>query len=242
MLQRPSHLMLDFFGTMVRYSPSRTEQGFDRSHAVLRSCGSALDYPDFLALWSATSARFDADSAVDDHEFSMDEVTEAFLRSALGRAPASSEVQEMRETYISEWNKGVTYPSGMADLVERLASDYTVLVVTNTHQADLVPRHLRAMGVDSYIADVVTSVEVGWRKPHPAIYQAALRRASVEPADAVFVGDTYAADYEGPRLVGMSALLIDPEGGADIPPEHRLDSLFDLSTVKASDRWRDLVG
>lgn len=51
---------------------------------------------------------------------------------------------------------------------------------------------------------------------------------------ALFIGDTYRADYLGPREQGISALLIDPKGSAAIPEHDRLTSLFDLQTVLGS--------
>lgn len=158
----------------------------------------------------------------------MDEVTDVFLRAALNRTPTGSEVRELRDTYIGEWNTGVSYPAGMADLIRRLSADYVLVIVTNTHQPDLVPMHLTAMGVANFITDVVTSVEGGSRKPHPAIYQTALARASITAPEAVFVGDTCDADYQGPGRLGIPAFLIDPHHRAGVPPARRLESLFDL--------------
>ena len=34
-----THVLLDFFGTLANYSPSRTEQGYHRTHALARSLG-----------------------------------------------------------------------------------------------------------------------------------------------------------------------------------------------------------
>jgi putative hydrolase of the HAD superfamily len=98
-----------------------------------------------------------------------------------------------------------------------------------------VPAHLAALRIDQHLAAVVTSVEVGWRKPHPAIYAAALSRLDADPAAAAFVGDTYDADYAGPAAAGMTAFLIDPGRRHDIPADRRLGSLADLPA-----RLRDL--
>ena len=64
--------------------------------------------------------------------------------------------------------------------------------------------------------------------PHPTIYATALASVQIEPASAVFVGDTYGADYAGPVAAGMTAFLIDPERRHDIPAARRLDSIADL--------------
>jgi putative hydrolase of the HAD superfamily len=84
------------------------------------------------------------------------------------------------------------------------------------------------MGVDHLITDVITSVEIGWRKPHEAIYREALERVGATATQSVFVGDTLDADHTGPRALGMQALLIDPAGGQPIEPGDRLERILDL--------------
>lgn len=91
------------------------------------------------------------------------------------------------QTYLSEWNTAVVYPPGIADLVGALAE---LAVVTNSHQAGVVPAHLSAMGIAGRFEAVVISVEVGWRKPHPAIYATALQRLGIAADNAVFAGDS----------------------------------------------------
>jgi len=223
-----SHVLLDFFGTMVDYSPSRTGQGYHVSHALVRSAGSEVDYSGFLRAWSEECARFDERSAADDSEFSMEEVARAFLARLLAADPGRALTADFVAAYLREWNAGVVYPPGIGKLIDGLAKRFHLAVVTNTHQADLVRGHLAAMGIARHIDAVITSVEVGWRKPHPAIYAAALGRVGVTPADAVFVGDTYLADYLGPATAGLRAFLIDPAGQHDIPAARRLRSLADL--------------
>ena len=221
-------LFLDFFGTLVDYSPSRVEQGYVRSHELLVDWGAELDYASFLAQWSDVAATLDARSAIDDYEFSMHELTEAFLAEVLPHPAASEQVDALVATYLDEWNAGVHLIDGVPALLAELAGSHCIAVVTNTHHPALVPDHLEAMGLASHIDAVVTSVEVGWRKPHRAIYETALDAMGVVAADVSFVGDTRAPDYDGPRALGMQALLIDPERAQDIPEEHRLGSVLDL--------------
>ncbi|MBE1490446.1 HAD family hydrolase [Plantactinospora soyae] len=225
---RHTHVLFDFFGTLVDYSASRTEQGYQRSHELLRWYGGRLDYPDFLLEWSRVCTDFDRSCDLDDHEFAMEEVTEAFLSAALGREPDAADVRAFVDTYVAEWNREVHYLPGIADLLSGLAADYRLAVVSNTHHAPLVPAHLAAMGVESLFDAVITSVRVGWRKPDPRIYAAALGELGVAAESVVFVGDSIEPDYHGPRRIGMLAYLIDPTGQAPVPDRHRLASVFDL--------------
>jgi putative hydrolase of the HAD superfamily len=223
-----THVLLDFFGTVVDYSAGWTAQGYHGSHALACSMGASIGYPEFLDAWSAEYARFEERSAGNHREFSMEAVMTPFLAGVLHREPAPAETAAMVKSYSREWNTGVRYPPGIAGLIDVLAGRFRLAIVSNTHKADDVRGHLDAMGISHQFAAVVTSVEVGYRKPHPAIYAAALSRLEVSPANAVFVGDTYTADYTGPIAEGIAAFLIDGAEQHDVPVARRLRSLSEL--------------
>jgi putative hydrolase of the HAD superfamily len=67
----------------------------------------------------------------------------------------------------------------------------------------LLHRDLDQLGVAERLDVAVFSSELGWRKPHPAIFERALRALDVEPARALFVGDTLATDVAGAAALGM---------------------------------------
>jgi putative hydrolase of the HAD superfamily len=223
-----SHLLLDFFGTIVDYSPSWTEQGFHCSHALLREFGSTYSYEEFVDRWSAITAGL-AERADENHrEFSMYEMTAALLRDSLTRTPHEDEIAGFIRAYFAEWNTAVVYPNGMSELIASLAETHRLALVSNTNEAGVVLAHLRAMGITDFFDVVVLSVNVGWRKPHREIFMTGLETLGISAGDAVFVGDSHSADYLGPRGVGIRSFLIDPHHRYDVPDGDRLDSLFDL--------------
>jgi putative hydrolase of the HAD superfamily len=226
--QEVTHVLLDFFGTLVSYAPDGDGRGYHATHALVRSMGADAGYAGFLETWAGESARLDQRSAADDSEYSMDEVAAGVAARLLGRVPSADEAAALAGSFIREWDRGVRHPPEIPGVVARLASRFRLAVVSNTNQASLVHGHLAAMGIDRQLDAVVTSVEVGWRKPHPAIYARALRLLAIPAASAVFAGDTYEADYAGPVAAGMTAFLIDPGRRHAIPAARRLDSLADL--------------
>jgi putative hydrolase of the HAD superfamily len=233
----PTHLLLDFFGTLVDHSACATGLRYPRSHALLRDLGADLPYERFEPALFSTYADFERRCADDHREFSVTEVMTAFLTTALGgRPPGPDTVAAYVDTYIAEWNAGVRYLAGLDALVAKLRTEFRLAVVSNTHTPTLVPNHLAALGLSEAMDAVVLSVEVGRRKPHPAIYRAALERLGPHPRDAVFVGDTYEADFAGPRRAGMAAVLIDPAREAPVADADRIDSIFDLPGWLAAGR------
>jgi FMN phosphatase YigB (HAD superfamily) len=87
-----------------------------------------------------------------------------------------------------------------------------------------------AEGFTPYFKSVVLSSVYGRRKPDPAIYLEAARRAGVEPRHCVYVGDNLKRDVSGTRQAGfgMVIILLDPaeEDEAPIEPENQPDLLI----------------
>jgi putative hydrolase of the HAD superfamily len=66
--------------------------------------------------------------------------------------------------------------------------------------------------IDRYFDFLVISAGVRSEKPQPAIFQAALDRAAVRPAQALHVGDSLHADVGGARAAGITPVLLDRRG------------------------------
>jgi|GEM_PF-6083261 len=91
----------------------------------------------------------------------------------------------------------------------------------------LIHDHLAAMGIETYFAQIITSVEVGIRKPHPAIFARALTDLQIAPHQALYVGDTYTDDYQGATAANIRCVLIDPQQRYPQVPD-RIATLLDL--------------
>ena len=85
------------------------------------------------------------------------------------------------------------------------------------------------LGLDRYMSNFVFSGVVGYTKPHPEIFNIALRRAGAKPEESVHVGDLYEAYVVGARNAGMKGLLIDRTGtggDADCPTISNLGQIY----------------
>ena len=82
-------------------------------------------------------------------------------------------------------------------------------------------------GLDGYFHATVFSCDVGLRKPESEVYLRMARDLDIRPANAVMVGDSLRSDYDGPRAVGMNAVLLRRSG--ESRGEGVIKSLSDLS-------------
>lgn len=82
-------------------------------------------------------------------------------------------------------------------------------IVTNSfHPALLRDQELKALDLLDYFPDCrITAADVGYLKPHPKIFEAALDKLNVNIDEVVFVGDNPVADIAGAQGHGMRAVL-----------------------------------
>jgi len=73
---------------------------------------------------------------------------------------------------------------------------------------EMMRRQVASNGITELVDAVVFSSEVGRRKPAPEVYEAALAAIGALPERTLFVGDRVREDYEGPRALGMRAVLV----------------------------------
>lgn len=77
---------------------------------------------------------------------------------------------------------------------------------------------------------LIVSARVGFQKPNPGIFKAALDQMHVEPANAWHVGDSYRADVIGARRLGINGVLIDRSGNDPARVKEQYDDA-DLTVV-----------
>jgi putative hydrolase of the HAD superfamily len=222
------HVFFDFFGTLVDYSPSWVDQGYERSHRILQEAGAACEYEEFLEGWRQLFGFFEARALVSLEEYSMTSVCEGFLANRLGCPAPPALVTHFRDTYLEEWNAGVRYIPGVPALLERLAARYGLALVSNTHQGSLVREHLDTMQVTRLFTSIVTSDEHGRRKPSRCIFERALALSGGAPESTAYVGDSYAADYLGAKGAGLGCVLIDPRGAHSQAECQRVQTILDI--------------
>ncbi|MBO0685989.1 MAG: HAD family hydrolase [Candidatus Dormibacteraeota bacterium] len=135
------------------------------------------------------------------------------------------------------WDRSVQLaPDALETLAALRARGLRLAIASNApFPPSMLHRQLRVNGLGERVDAAVFSSEVGWRKPAPELYQTALDRLEVAASEALYVGDKQLEDYEGPRRLGMSAVLCTelarrpPAGG--IPTIARLGELVEQEGI-----------
>jgi HAD superfamily hydrolase (TIGR01509 family) len=94
---------------------------------------------------------------------------------------------------------------------------------------EMMRRQVEANGVAGLVDAVIFSSAIKKRKPAPEMYRAALHAIGVEPEHALFVGDRVREDYEGPRAIGMRAVIFTAH--AEEPPADGISTISSLTEL-----------
>ncbi len=100
------------------------------------------------------------------------------------------------------------YPDAVSTVQALNAAGYRLAVATaRPLSAAVVARNLSEQGMPDVFAAIVTSGAVGYRKPHPLVFDLAARQLGVQPENAVVVGDSYDEDIVPAAGLGMIPVL-----------------------------------
>jgi HAD superfamily hydrolase (TIGR01509 family) len=120
---------------------------------------------------------------------------------------------------VAEWRRTYNPPLGVWTAHDPQAPESLALVRRSGARAAAISNSngsvasvLAAVGLGPYLDFVVDSGEVGFEKPDPRIFELALARAGVAPAEAAYIGDFYSIDVKGATAAGLRAVLLDPGG------------------------------
>ncbi|MBE2271300.1 MAG: HAD family hydrolase [Anaerolinea sp.] len=158
--------------------------------------------------------------------------------AALGAPAESLDARRCLESYAWEAVAGTVGFPDAAETLKLLAQHgVKVGIVTNAHQPMwLRDVELRTHGLfDFFPTCRISAADVGYLKPHPAIFQAALNCTGTNPSETVFVGDDPEADIVGAQAAGLLAVLRRSRRGTGnlsrIVPDEVIDSLAELPAI-----------
>jgi putative hydrolase of the HAD superfamily len=133
------------------------------------------------------------------------------LRSALppSDAIAAVSVDALADALLASL-RFTAYPDAAPAISLARANGWRVVVASNWDVSlhDVLERLELAPLLDG----VVTSAEVGARKPSPAVFERALAIVHARPAETIHVGDSVEDDVIGARGAGIEPVLLDRDG------------------------------
>ena len=179
---------------------------------------------------AAASSLLDAGGGVYDPRVFVD-YTRRIIEAMGGSGPG---VEEAAREIYDEWSAchHFTLYEDVPEVLRALhASGVKVGLISNTQRC--LASFQRHFELDGLFSVALSSSDHGYMKPHPSIFEAALRGAGVRAESAMMVGDSLLHDIEGARRLGMRAVLVVRSGiPRETPPDVPvIESLRELPSL-----------
>ena len=214
---RPLRLVtLDLYDTLIELNPPRWE----RLATVCRGLGLPSDAAALRAADRVAEDYYTEENGERPIRERSREEREAFRLAHMARWLGAAGLPDDRDTarrvraaYVSEFEEVPdhrhyrVFPDVLPALERLRAAGVATAIISNADE------DVTALCTHLAFADrvdlIVTSALVGWEKPDPRTFRAALDPLGVDPADALHVGDQPRSDVAGALGVGMRAMLLD---------------------------------
>jgi len=109
------------------------------------------------------------------------------------------------EEYINKLPNFNKLFEGTIDLLNYLKPKYQMHIITNGFN-EVQALKLKKSGIDNYFKNMISSENVGVKKPNAKIFQFALDNAKATPSESIMIGDNFEADIMGAINFGMNAI------------------------------------
>jgi putative hydrolase of the HAD superfamily len=120
-------------------------------------------------------------------------------------------VRRAVDAYFRPYVARIHVPKYVAPILSDIRRSFKIGLITNFTHAPAVRDILQKNDLAKSFDSIVISDEVGWRKPHPNIFQKFLDDVSVDPLETFFVGDDLRYDITGAKTIGMRTILLQSE-------------------------------
>jgi len=215
--------MVDVGGTLWPNSwPFRETDAIGRRQRIAAAMPLlSPDAADALATDLIQSSRAGDEKRSISTEADMATTAEVLIAGALSRQGLPAEVEAVtrlrRAMSIPVADRMKPLP-GAGELLELIHSlGMRTVITSNTfwRDAESYWHDFKLLGLAEHIDAIVTSVDAGHLKPHPAVFEMALRWSGAPAHRSVVIGNREENDIEPALALGMWTILVHPD---DPPP------------------------
>ncbi len=99
---------------------------------------------------------------------------------------------------------------GAIETLTYLQNNYHLHLITNGFYK-VQHEKIKKSNLEPFFEQIITSEDIGVKKPHPDIFEFALKKANATKETSVMIGDNWEADVMGALQYGMKAIYFNPD-------------------------------
>jgi len=200
-----------------------------------------IDFDEFYRAFSQSFSRVTTLRRADLKEI-LSQTRFVMMLELLGH-PASeitdAAVEKITRAHMRQLQDSFEVRPEALEVLEWAKTRYRTAMISNFAYAPTLYESLDQFGIRSAFETIVVSAEVGWCKPHRAIFEHTFDKMGIRPSEALFIGDQLYIDVYGALNSGMHVVWIETERQDWLTPEVQLPAYKPTYTVRVIS---DLIG
>ncbi len=206
------YVLFDLGNTLMFYDapwPGSLEEATGALTSQLVGDGVPIEPAGFHADFQARMTQYYTSREIDCVEVTSLDVLNSLLAE---HGAADVPIRHLRNALAAMYAVSQSYWHVEEDTIPMLTelrqAGYRMGLVTNASDSDDVQVLVDKAGIRGSMDVIVISADIGLRKPHPRIFETALKVWNATPGQAVMVGDLLPADILGANRLGIASAWI----------------------------------
>jgi len=202
-------VIFDFIGTLANLKKYSLKASTMKLCNAIVEAGFKVDTESFLEAYNQAHQRY----RVVRYQKLVEVTNAIWISDALNNlrfktTRDDSRVKTAVNVFFEDYLNSLELRRCAKQMLTKLSLDYKLGLISNFTYKPVVYARLRKLGINQFFNTVSVSDEVGWRKPHPKIFNEALRRLKVSASETLYVGDSPLEDIKGAKATGMKTIFI----------------------------------
>ncbi|MCD6306049.1 MAG: HAD family hydrolase [Deltaproteobacteria bacterium] len=235
----------DLFNTLIMAEPWGINEALARLTASLADNGIAVEQEAFKQAYRDAAVRFIREAGLDGRETH----NRFWISAALGElgytlAPDDPRISSGVEAYFSAFPDFCHPVPETHATLERLGDSYRLGLLSNFTHAPAALKLMDHLDLARFFEVILISGAIGFRKPHPLVFDRLTHSLGVDGKEILYVGDDPESDIKGALNAGIQPVWFTyaRDMGSPLPPGAKADpSKIPDAHIPSVSSWGELL-
>jgi putative hydrolase of the HAD superfamily len=142
------------------------------------------------------------------------------------------EVLAFNASFLKHSSQKTNLIPGAIQLLEHLKPHYKMHILSNGFR-EVQYKKIQNAGLTPYFDQIILSEDAGVNKPHPNIFDYALKKAQANRKQTLMIGDSWEADIQGAHNAQINQIWFNPQQtpSKQFTPTHTVQTLIEITTI-----------
>ena len=140
---------------------------------------------------------------------------------------------KLNDEFMARVSEKKNIIDGAIDILEYLYPKYNLHILSNGFN-EVQDSKIEKAGMASFFKNIILSDHIGKNKPHPLIFDHALKKAHVTSNESIMIGDNINTDIIGAKNCGIDQIWFNPKHIEDkeiIRPTFQIEKLEEIRMI-----------